>query len=126
MLAIGCGLCSKGAALDYQFTLPGSLIVQPFLPQCWKASLLRTPPRPRREYLLLSPEEARFLDPASTFYIPTVRDHVPLIKSTRRVLINEPPPLNRDYDRDPNIQALQRRGFIDHGSTLVVLDSGLS
>ena len=28
------------------------------------------------------------------------------------------PPLNRDFSKDPNIQALKRRGFINHGSTL--------
>ena len=33
-------------------------------------------------------------------------------------MINEPPPLNRDNNRDPNIKALKRRGFINHGSTL--------
>ena len=33
-------------------------------------------------------------------------------------MINKPPPLNRDYDRDPNIKALKRRGFLNHGSTL--------
>ena len=33
-------------------------------------------------------------------------------------MINKPPPLNRDYDRDPNIKALKRRGLINHGSTL--------
>ena len=32
-------------------------------------------------------------------------------------VINKPPPLNRDYNRDPNIKALKRRGFINHGST---------
>ena len=35
-------------------------------------------------------------------------------------VINEPPPFNRDYNRDPNIQALKRRGFVHHGSTLSV------
>ena len=34
-------------------------------------------------------------------------------------MINELPPLNRDYDRDPNIKALRRKGFLNHGSTLV-------
>ena len=34
-----------------------------------------------------------------------------------RPLINKPPPLSRDYNRDPYIKALKRRGFIDHGST---------
>ena len=39
-----------------------------------------------------------------------------------RPLINKPPTLHRDYNTDPNIQALVRRGFINlisHGSTLV-------
>ena len=34
-------------------------------------------------------------------------------------MINEPHPLNRDYNGDPNMKALKRRGFITHGSTLV-------
>ena len=33
-------------------------------------------------------------------------------------MINKPPPLNRDYNKDPNTKALKRRGFINHGSTL--------
>ena len=33
-------------------------------------------------------------------------------------MTNNPPPLHRDYDRDPNIKALKRKGFINHGSTL--------
>ena len=33
-------------------------------------------------------------------------------------MINKPPPLNRDQDRDPNIQAFKRRGFINQGFTL--------
>ena len=33
-------------------------------------------------------------------------------------MINKPPPLNRDYSRDPNIKALKKRGFINHESTL--------
>ena len=36
--------------------------------------------------------------------------------------MNKPPPLNMDYKRDPNIWALKRRGFINHGSTLVEED----
>ena len=32
-------------------------------------------------------------------------------------MINKPPPLKRDYSRDPYIKALKRRGFINHGST---------
>ena len=35
-----------------------------------------------------------------------------------QTLINKPFPLNRNSKRDPNIQALKRRGFINHGSTL--------
>ena len=31
-------------------------------------------------------------------------------------MINEPPTLYRDYSRDPNIKALRRRGFTNHGS----------
>ena len=34
-------------------------------------------------------------------------------------MINKPIPPNRDYSRDPNIKAFKRRGFINHGSTLV-------
>ena len=33
-------------------------------------------------------------------------------------MINEPPPLYRDYSRDPYIKALKRSGFINRGSTL--------
>ena len=32
--------------------------------------------------------------------------------------MNTPPPLSRDYDKDPNIKALKRRGLINHRSTL--------
>ena len=32
-------------------------------------------------------------------------------------VMNKPPPLNRDYNRDPNIKALKKRGFINHGSS---------
>ena len=28
-------------------------------------------------------------------------------------MINKPPPHNRDYNRDPNIKALKRRGFFN-------------
>ena len=38
-----------------------------------------------------------------------------------RPLINNPSPLNRVYNRDPHVQALARREFINHGSTLSVL-----
>ena len=34
-----------------------------------------------------------------------------------RPLINKPAALDRDYNRDPNIKALKRRGSINHGST---------
>ena len=30
-------------------------------------------------------------------------------------MINKPPPLSRDYNRDPNIKALTQKGFINHG-----------
>ena len=29
--------------------------------------------------------------------------------------INEPPPLSRDYNRDPTVKALARNGSINHG-----------
>ena len=35
-----------------------------------------------------------------------------------RPLINKPPPLNRDYNRDPSDKAPKRRRFINQGSTL--------
>ena len=38
-----------------------------------------------------------------------------------RPLINNPPPLNRDYIRDPNIKALKREGFINHGFAVPTL-----
>ena len=45
-------------------------------------------------------------------------------------MINKPPPLNRDYNRDLTMKALKRRGFIHNGSTLGFtdrdLESGLS
>ena len=41
-----------------------------------------------------------------------------------RPLINKPPPSNRDYNRNPNIKALRKRGFINHGSTLLLPGSG--
>ena len=34
-------------------------------------------------------------------------------------LINNHLPLFRDYDWDPDIKALKRRGFVNHGSTVV-------
>ena len=38
--------------------------------------------------------------------------------SEPRPVIDEPPPLNRGYNKDPHIKALHRRGFTNHGSTL--------
>ena len=38
---------------------------------------------------------------------------------TQREII-KPPPLNRDYNRDPNLKALKSKGVIDHGFTLRV------
>ena len=35
-------------------------------------------------------------------------------------MMNKPPPHNRDYNKDPNIQALKRKGFINHGSIYVM------
>ena len=35
-----------------------------------------------------------------------------------RPLINKPPLLNRDYNRDANIRALKMRGFVNRGSTV--------
>ena len=34
--------------------------------------------------------------------------------------------MNRDYNRDPNIMALERRGFIHHGYTLCAVVAGYS
>ena len=34
-------------------------------------------------------------------------------------LINEAPPFNTDYDKDPHIKAPKRRRFFHHGSTLL-------
>ena len=34
-----------------------------------------------------------------------------------RPLINKPPPLNRDYNRDPSIKTFKRRGLTNQGST---------
>ena len=35
--------------------------------------------------------------------------------------IHKPTPINRDYMTDPKIKALERRGFMNHGSTLRVM-----
>ena len=35
--------------------------------------------------------------------------------------MNKPPPLDRDYNRDPNIKALKKRRFMNHGSALLLL-----
>ena len=37
--------------------------------------------------------------------------------------VNKPPPLNRDYNRDPYIKALKRRELINRGSTLTTASS---
>ena len=34
--------------------------------------------------------------------------------------MNKLPPLNRDYNRHPNIKTLQRKGFVNQGPTLSV------
>ena len=36
-----------------------------------------------------------------------------------RPMINKPPPLNRDQNRDPNMKALKRKGFMNQGSILL-------
>ena len=36
-----------------------------------------------------------------------------------RLVMNKPSLLNKDYNRDPTIKALKKRGCINHGSTLV-------
>ena len=33
-------------------------------------------------------------------------------------MINKPPPLNREYNGDPNIKAIKTKWCINHGSTL--------
>ena len=43
----------------------------------------------------------------------------------QRPSMNKPPPLDREYNeynRNPNIQALKRRGFIIHGSSKYFLN----
>ena len=40
-----------------------------------------------------------------------------------RPLINKPPPLYSDLNRDPKIEALKRRWFVNHGSRLVSLSA---
>ena len=35
-----------------------------------------------------------------------------------RPMINKPLPHNRDYNGDPNIEAIKTKGFIHQGSTL--------
>ena len=40
-----------------------------------------------------------------------------------RPLINKPPPLNRNYNRDTNMKALQRRGFDQSGIYIKVYRS---
>ena len=34
-----------------------------------------------------------------------------------RPVMNKPPPLDREYNRNPNIQARKRRGFMTHVSS---------
>ena len=46
-------------------------------------------------------------------------------RASCRPLINKPPPFNKGYNRDPNIKALKRREFINHGSTLGCRPGGL-
>ena len=41
-----------------------------------------------------------------------------------RPVINKPSPLQRDYNGDPNMKALKRRGFLNHGSTSISLTPG--
>ena len=38
--------------------------------------------------------------------------------SKRKPVIKKDPPLDRDYNQDPNSQALKRKVFINHRSTL--------
>ena len=47
----------------------------------------------------------------------------PEILTISQALTNKPPPLNKAYNRDPNIKALQRKRFSNHGSTLESLIS---
>ena len=44
-------------------------------------------------------------------------DNLPLHTAYGRPLIKKPPPLNGHHNGDPGIQALKRRGFMNHGST---------
>ena len=37
-----------------------------------------------------------------------------------RPVINKPPPLSRECDRDSNIKAQKKKVFINHGSTLLL------
>ena len=50
---------------------------------------------------------------------PLGQNHCP------RPLNNKPPPLNRDYNRHPNIKTLRKEGFINDGSTLACLEGGI-
>ena len=51
----------------------------------------------------------------------SVEAHAARFLKTRspRPLINKPPPLHGEYNRDPNVEALERRGSFNHGSALV-------
>ena len=59
--------------------------------------------------------------PSTQLCVGTTRFEVQrAVTQTRddRPVVNKPPPLNRDCNRDPSIKALKRRGFINRGSTL--------
>ena len=43
---------------------------------------------------------------------------LPFLLTYPRPLINKHPPLNRDCHRGPDLKALKRSGFMNHGSTL--------
>ena len=56
------------------------------------------------------------------------REHLGTIVSANKILtrplINKLPPPNRDYNRNPNIKALKRWGFISQGSSLLAVSHG--
>ena len=60
---------------------------------------------PQKDLLVLSREEEDVTPIQSLYQI-------------FQTLMNKPPPQNREYNRDPNVKALKRRGCINHGSTL--------
>ena len=49
----------------------------------------------------------------------TIMGYIGIIGLHCYIGVLEKKPLNRDYNRDPNIKAFKRRGFINHWSTLV-------